>query len=57
MKKVSLIIVALTLFGCSATNNIAMKSKTQKYLERKIDSTQRQFAIVNNQIIIFENIN
>ena len=32
MKKVSLVIVALTLIRCSATHNIAKKSKTQKYL-------------------------
>jgi hypothetical protein len=57
MKKVSLIIVALTLISCSATHNIAKKSKTQKYLERKIENNRRQFAIVNNQIIMFENIN
>jgi hypothetical protein len=57
MKKISLVIVALTLIGCSATHNIAKKSKTQKYLERKIENNHRQFAIVNNQIIMFENIN
>ena len=57
MKKISLVIVALTLLGCSATNKIAKKSKTQKYLERKIENNHRQFAIVNNQIIMFENIN
>jgi hypothetical protein len=57
MKKVSLVIVVLTLLGCSATHNIAMKSKTQKYLERKIENNRRQFVVVNNQIIMFENIN
>ena len=57
MKKISLVIVALTLLGCSATHKIAKKSKTQKYLERKIENNHRQFVVVNNQIIMFENIN
>ena len=48
------LIIAMLVTGCSSTN-IAHKSKTQKYLDRKIEAQHRQFAFVNNQLIIFEN--
>lgn len=59
------IIAAICLTSCSS-NSYVIKSRTQKYLDKKIENTQRQIAtdeqerqyvIVNNQIIIFENIN
>jgi PBP1b-binding outer membrane lipoprotein LpoB len=50
------LLIAMLITGCSSTN-IANKSKTQKYLDKKIESTHRQFAFANNQIIILENAN
>jgi hypothetical protein len=50
------LIIALLVTGCSSTK-LAHKSKTQKYIDKKIESTHRQYAFVNNQIIIFENTN
>jgi hypothetical protein len=54
--KYALIIAAICLTSCSS-NSYVMKSRTQRYLDRKIENTQRQYVIVNNQIIMFENIN
>jgi|688.fasta_scaffold1382184_2 hypothetical protein len=62
--KYALIIAAICLSSCSS-HSYVMKSRTQKYLNRKIENIQRQivtdeqkqFIIVNNQIIIFENTN
>lgn len=50
------LLIVMLVTGCSSTN-ISHKSKTRKYLDRKIESTHRQYAFVNNQIIIFENTN
>lgn len=50
------LLIALLITGCSSTK-LAHKSKTQKYLDKKIEAQYRQFAFVNNQIIIFENPN
>ena len=50
------LLIILLVTGCSSTK-LAHKSKTQKYLDKKIESTHRQYAFVNNQILIFENTN
>ena len=50
------LLIAMLVTGCSSTS-LTQKSKTQKYLDKKIESTHRQYAFVNNQIIIFENPN
>ena len=50
------LIIAMLITGYSSTN-VAHKSKTQKYLDKKIESKHRQYAFVNNQIIIFKNAN
>jgi hypothetical protein len=52
MKK--LILLALLATSCS-TVQVAQQNRTKRYLDRKLENTRRQFAIVNNQIIIFEN--
>ena len=54
--KYALIIAAICLTSCSS-NSYVMKSRTQKYFDRKIENSHRQFVIVNNQIIMFENVN
>jgi|LakMenEpi03Aug12_release.lakeMendotaPanAssembly.Ray.scaffolds.fasta_scaffold4025904_1 hypothetical protein len=51
----TIILLALLITSCS-TVQVAQKNRTQRYLDRKMENTQRQYAIVNNQIIIFENI-
>jgi hypothetical protein len=48
------LILAMLVTGCSSTS-LTQKSKTEKYLDKKIEAQHRQFAFVNNQIIIFEN--
>lgn len=50
------IIAAILLTSCSS-NSYVGKSRTRKYLDKRIESTQRQFTFENNQIIIFENLN
>jgi len=50
------LLIAMLVTGCSSTK-LVHKSKTQKYIDKKIESTRRQFAFVNTQIIIFENTN
>jgi hypothetical protein len=56
MKKIISLMVLCTivLCSCSANKRVA-KSRTQKYYDKVVQ--QKQFAIVNNQIIIFENAN
>jgi hypothetical protein len=63
--KYALIIAAICLTSCSS-NSYVTRTKTQKYLDKKIensrrqivtDEQERQFVIVNNQIIIFETPN
>ena len=51
----TIILLALLITSCS-TVQVPQKNRTQRYLDRKMENTQRQYAIVNNQIIIFENI-
>ena len=52
MKKI--ILLALLVTSCS-TVQVAQQNRTKRYLDRKLENTRRQFAVVNNQIIIFEN--
>jgi hypothetical protein len=62
--KYALIIAAICLSSCSS-NSYVTRTRTQRYLDKKIENKrrqivtdeQRQFIIVNNQIIIFENTN
>jgi hypothetical protein len=49
---IALFLVWLTCQSCQSTQQVA-KSKTQKYYDKVIQ--HRQYAIVNNQIIIFKN--
>jgi hypothetical protein len=46
------IAIIMSVIGCSSSREVA-KSKTQKYYDKVVQ--HKQFAIVNNQIIIFEN--
>ena len=66
MKKVVIALVALIMLSsCSSTYNHRyvdlnpirkINNRARRALEKKIESKQRQFVVVNNQIIIFENI-
>jgi Fe2+ or Zn2+ uptake regulation protein len=47
-----LFVIWLTCQSCGSSRTVA-KSKTQKYFDKVVQ--HKQFAIVNNQIIIFEN--
>ena len=49
-----IIILALLVTSCS-TVQFAHQNRTKRYLDRKLENTRKQFAVVNNQIIIFEN--
>jgi hypothetical protein len=51
----TIILLALLVTSCS-TVQVAQQNRTKRYLDRKLENTRRQFAVVNNQIIIFENI-
>jgi archaellum component FlaF (FlaF/FlaG flagellin family) len=56
MKKIISLMVLCTIVLCSCSaNERVVKSRTQKYYDKVVQ--QKQFAIVNNQIIIFENAN
>ncbi len=48
----ALFFIWLTCQSCGSSHQVA-KSKTQKYYDKMVQ--HKQFAIVNNQIIIFEN--
>jgi hypothetical protein len=50
----ALFCIWLTLQSCGSSH-IVSKSKTQKYYDKMVH--RKQFAIVNNQIIMFENAN
>jgi hypothetical protein len=66
MKKVTIALgVLIMLSSCSSTYNHRyvdlnpirkINNRARRALEKKIESKQRQFVVVNNQIIIFENI-
>ena len=57
-----LLIALLGLTSCSTQGYVSREHKksvnrARRLLDRKIESIQHQFVIVNNQIIIFENAN
>jgi hypothetical protein len=55
MKRIILLaLLVLLMTNCSSTQ-LAYQNRTKKYLDRKIEYRHRQFVVVNNQIIMFEN--
>jgi len=48
----ALFFIWLSLQSCGSSHTVS-QSKTQKYYDKMVQ--RKQFAIVNNQIIIFEN--
>lgn len=55
MKRIILLtLIALIASSCSSTQ-LAYQNRTKRYLDKKIENRTRQFVIVNNQIIMFEN--
>jgi len=59
-----IILVAILASSCSSTRNQSIvktspekksTNRARRSLDKKIESNERQFAVVNNQIIIFEN--
>lgn len=53
MKKILLIILSITIFSCSSNRNTINKTK-QKV--QRMTNPSPQYAFINNQIIIFENV-
>jgi hypothetical protein len=60
--KYALTCLAIVLFssctaskGCTSRENKKQINKARRALEKKVYYVQSQFAIVNNQIVIFEN--
>ena len=63
-KVILVLVVFITLSSCKSTYNYRyvdlnpirkINNRARRALEKKIESKQRQFVVVNNQIIIFEN--
>jgi hypothetical protein len=49
---ITLFLIWVTCQSCGSSREVA-KNKTQKYYDKMIQ--HKQFAVVNNRIIIFEN--
>jgi hypothetical protein len=62
-KYIILLLTMLTMASCSTSTPYAAReykksiNRARRALDKKIYSLQYQYVIVNNQIIMFENIN
>ena len=59
--KYMIVCLVVLLSSCSVSQGYVSRehkksvNRARRTLDRKIESTQRQFVIINNQIIMFEN--